>query len=140
MFQGFYSTPEARELCRAHHLTGDRKYLAGAEQACLFSAGCNPNNMTYTTGLGANPPVNPLKVDARHTGQPTPIGQTVYGNDDFHTWPIKWYLSKVCVPSAWNWPIPEAYFDVYLFVAQNEYTCDLWGNNIYAWGYLAARK
>ena len=57
---GFFSTPDAIELVRAHYLTNKPEYLAGAVQATQFQAGCNPNNMTYTTGLGANPVRNPL--------------------------------------------------------------------------------
>ena len=146
MFLGFYSTPDAIELARAHFLTGDSKYLGGAVQATQFQAGCNPNNMTYTTGLGVNPPMNPLKLDSRRSGQAAPEGITVYGNVDFvHwnaqwiTWPMNWHLNKECTPPANEWPIPEAYWDIFLFVAQNEYTVDVWAPNVWVWGYLAAR-
>ncbi len=146
MFLGFYSTPDAIELARAHFLTGKKEYLAGAVQATQFQAGCNPNNMTYTTGLGTNPILHPLHLDSRHTGQKAPVGLTVYGNVDYYnwnqswiTWPIQYHLSKICTPSPDEWPVPEAYFDIFLFVAQNEFTVDAWTPNVYVWGYLAAR-
>ena len=147
MFLGFYSTPDAIELARAHYLTREAKYLSGAVQACQFSAGDNPSNMTYTTGLGSNSPQHVLNLDARHTGQPTPVGLTPYGNidysqwhDNFTTWPITYYLDAICKPSPYEWPTSEAYFDIYLYPAVTEFTVDLWAPNVFVWGYLAARK
>ena len=147
MFLGFYSTPlGAMELVRAHYLTGKAKYLDGALAAAMFSSGANPANTTYTSGLGSNPPVHPLHLDSRSTGQPAPEGLTTYGNNDFlhwkdsfQTWPITFKLSEICTPSAWDWPITEAYFDIFLFVAQDQYTVDAWGPNCFVWGYFAAR-
>lgn len=147
MFQFFYSVPEVKDLVRAHYLTGDPKYLAGAVQAALFPSGANPMNATYTVGVGTDYPRNPLKVDALWTGQKTPIGQTVFANcdflhwkDSFHTWPMNLYLDKICQPNGYSWPIPEAFFDVFLYVAQDEYVVEGFGANAYAWGYLAARS
>lgn len=149
MFLGFFSTSHgAVELVRAHFLTGEQKYRNGAVAACQFQLGANPGNQTYTTGLGANPPRNPLKLDARRTGQPAPEGLTVYGNYDFvgwrdqewALWPMKFFLNAACRPSASEWPVPEAYFDIFLFVAENEYTVDIWAPNVYVWGYLGAKE
>jgi endoglucanase len=148
MFIGFYSVPQAIELVRAHYLSGERRYLSGIVQATLFASGGNPNNMTYTTGVGADPPLHTLKLDSRYSGQPTPAGMTPYGNMDFIAWkeqwaiwPLKDHLSKVCEPSEWDWPINEAYFDVFLFPAICEPTINqTLGPNAYVWGYLAARK
>ena len=147
MFIGFYSTPDAAELVRAHFLTGKTKYLAGAVQATQFAAGCNPINMTYTVGVGSNWTLHPLHLDSRRTGQPAPEGLTVYGNLDFErwndegmNWPMKWFLGKECVPSAYEWPIPEAYWDIFMYPMINEFTVDRWWPNIYVWGYLHARR
>ena len=147
MFIGFYSTPDAMETARAHYLTHDLKYLAGAIQACQFSAGCNPSNMTYTTGLGAHPVQHPLHLDSRRTGQPAPPGLTVYGNidysqwhDNFTTWPLTYYLNAICKPTPMDWPTTEAYFDIFLYPAQTEFTVDMWTPNVFVWGYLAARS
>ncbi len=145
MFLGFYSTPDAVELARAHYLTGRREYLAGVVQACQFASGCNPNNMTYTVGVGVNGPRNPLKLDSRRTGQPAPLGITVYGNfdfvgwNDFSAWVLDYYLKTACTPTVREWPLPEAYFDIFLAPSTNEFTVDVWSNNVYVWGYLAAR-
>ena len=146
MFQFFYSVPYLTDLVRAHYLTDDPKYLAGAVQSALFSSGANPMNSTYTVGVGQDYPRNPLKLDAMWTGQKTPIGQTVFANcdflnwkDNFHTWPMNLFLDKICQPNAYSWPVPEAFFDVFLYVAQDEYVVEGFGANAYAWGYLAAR-
>ena len=148
VFCGFYSTPGGMEQARAHFLTGKREYLEGALRSCLFGAGCNPNNLVYTTGLGANPVRHPLHVDSRNTGQPAPEGLTVFGNLDywnnkggFYDWPVQ-YLNRPSVtwPDAYQWPLTEAYFDIHLFVSQNEFVVDTWAPNVFVWGYLAARK
>ncbi|MGO8669970.1 MAG: glycoside hydrolase family 9 protein, partial [Capsulimonadaceae bacterium] len=53
MFVGFYSEAiGGQPLLRAHYLTGDRRFLDAAVQSCQFEAGCNPNNLTYTVGVG----------------------------------------------------------------------------------------
>ncbi len=146
-FLGFYSSPNAIEVARAHFLTGKPEYLAGTVQACLFSGGANPNNLTYTSGLGVRS-ARPFKIDYRIPGQAIPEGITIYGNCDyvgwpdngFFTWPIQWHVSRVGVPSPYNWPIHEALFETYLYPAMEEYTVDAWAPNVYVWGYLAARK
>ena len=147
LFLGFFSVPDAQELIRAHVLTGDEKYLAGTLAASAFASGANPANRTYTTGVGQNPPRNPLHLDSRRSGQPAPDGLTVYGNldfvnwtDSFWTWPLTYFLNTVCEPPAKDWPITEAYFDVFLYPAMNEFTMNqTMGPNAYVWGYLAAR-
>jgi endoglucanase len=146
-FIGFYSTPDATDLTRAHYLTGEEKYLIGAVQATQFQSGCNPNNMVYTTGLGANPVQNAFKLDARRTGQKTPAGLTPYGNIDFSkwnnagiTWPITWYLGKITTPNPYAWPTNEAYWDLGAWPMLEEFTVDSWAPNVQVWGYLAARQ
>ena len=147
VFCGFFSTPGGTEIARAHYLTGSEEYLSGTIRSTLFGAGCNPNNLVYTTGLGTNPVRHPLHVDARNTGQTPPEGLTVFGNLDywkwkggFWDWPVK-FINKpaTCWPDAYDWPLTEAFFDVHLFVSQNEFVIDTWAPNVFVWGYLAAR-
>ena len=150
LFLGFYSTPHgAVSLLRAYHLTHSAKYLAGAVQTCLFSGGANPNNLVYTTGLGANPVKHVLNLDSRLTGQLCPAGLTPYGNVDLTkwgdqtwiTWPITYFFGSLSKPNPAEWPTNEAYFDVFFMPAVNEFTMDqTMGYNAYVWGYLAARK
>jgi endoglucanase len=146
-FIGFYATPDATDLTRAHHLTGDPRYLAGAVQATQFQSGCNPNNLVYMTGLGANPVKNVFKLDARRTGQPVPEGLVPYGNIDFAKWndngviwPIIWVIGKATVPSAYDWPTHQAYWDLGGWPMLEEFTVDRWEPNLLVWGYLAARQ
>ncbi|MGA2033558.1 MAG: glycoside hydrolase family 9 protein [Thermoguttaceae bacterium] len=147
-FIGFYSNPHGAVcLVRAHYLTRESKYLAGAVKACLFPAGANPNNLVYTSGVGTNY-VKPMNMDAIATGQKPPIGLTPYGNidlvqwhDTWITWPITWFTGKHCQPGVYDWPTAEAFFDVRFWISYCEFCTDqTMGPNAYVWGYLAARK
>lgn len=146
-----YSVPQAMECVRAHALTGKRVYLEAAIGAAQFSAGANPMNMTYTTGLGHAWPRHPMHIDSRRSGQPVPAGITVYGQGDneyfrahgshYYLWMIRWFLDKACTPSAYVWPPVESYFDVNQPPSSTEYTPQqTMGPASYVWGYLAARE
>lgn len=145
---GFYSTSGGYELARAHFLSGKPEYLTGLVRSCQFQSGCNPNNIVYTSGLGANPVKHPLHLDSRSTGQEAPVGLTTMGNADlcnnrssrFHIWPVA-SIDKpgVCYPQVYNWPLEETYFDIYLWVSMNEFVIEQWAPNVLVWGYLAAR-
>lgn len=147
MFAGFFSTSGGLEVARAHYLTGRTEYLVGAVQSCQFQSGCNPNNLVYTTGLGSNPVRNPLHVDSRSTGQTAPVGLTVFGNVDYWShrnsfWDINLRLvnkPENLWPDAYEWPLSEAYFDVWMLVSANEYIIETWAPNVFVWGYLASR-
>ena len=134
--------PKVRTLLRAHELTRDRRYLSAALLGCQFSVGANPDNMTYTTGLGNRFPQNPLIIDQRITGDVLP-GITVYGPIDPNVYESEWMfdvLDSVTVPAARQWPAVETYFDVYIVPAINEFTVmQSMGDAAYAWGYLAGR-
>ncbi len=148
MFAGFFSVSGGMEVARAHFLTGKKEYLAGAVQSCQFGLGCNPGNIVYTTGLGSNAVKNPLHTDARSTGQPAPLGITVFGNADIWTfrgsfWDINLnFVNKPenIWPNAYDWPLPETYFDVPILVSTAEFTIELWQQNVFVWGYLAGRS
>jgi len=146
-YVGYFSVPEMISvlLPRAHALTGKTKYLQAAVAACNFPNGVNPNNMVYTTGVGVRSPRNPLHIDSRQSGQPPPAGITVYGQSDpkagfaFNEWVHDWQLKDAMPPSR-EWPTAEAYFDVFLWPGQSEYTVQQTiGPTSYYWGYLAGR-
>ncbi len=150
-FIGFYSTAHGAVcLLRAHALTGDARYLAGALAASLFPLGANPSNLVYTSGLGSAC-VKPLNLDAMATGQAPPIGLTPYGNIDLQrwgtgadsgwiTWPITWFVGPRTQPECVAWPVAEAYWDVRGWPSYSEFCIDqTMGPNAYVWGYLAAR-
>jgi endoglucanase len=149
MFGGFFSTSGGTEIARAHCLTGKPEYLAALVRSCQFQSGCNPNNIVYTSGLGANPVRHPLHLDSRSSGQAVPVGLTTFGNVDywnhkggFWDWPITSKLKDplACWPNPYDWPLTEAYFDIFLFVSMNEFVVDAWAPNVLVWGYLASRQ
>lgn len=135
--------PKVRTLLRAHALTEREAYLDAALLACQFSAGANPDNMTYTTGLGHKSPQNPLVVDQHITGDVLP-GITLYGPIDPGFYESEWMfdvLDDVTVPPSRQWPAVETYFDIYIVPAINEFTVmQSMGDTAYAWGYLAGRS
>ena len=65
----------ARRCPRAHYLTGDEEYLAGALRATNYAVGANPSNMTMDhRPRSRTSPAFPLHVDSRNTGQEPPAG------------------------------------------------------------------
>jgi endoglucanase len=143
---GSYTVPASPTLARAHYLTGNPKYLKTILRSALYSAGANPMNLVLTTGLGENCVKYPLHEDSRHTGQPAPIGITVFGPREISTsarpgTDIEKRLNIECTPAGSKWPSAESYFDLYGWDVMNEYVIDLpLGQTAYIWGYLASRK
>jgi len=143
-FIGLMGAPTATNLVRAHIVTGRPEYLRAAVLACQSGAGANPCNVCYTTGVGTSAPRHPLVVDMRITGQAPPPGITVLGpmnlaltKDD---WQVK-LAAPFCYPPPLDWPTTESYFDVFWLPMICEFTVhQTLGPNIYAWGYLAARR
>ncbi len=110
------------ELIAAHRLTGDPKYLRALQRMAQFSLGRNPQNASYTTGLGARQVV-PFNLDAHYLGVPYPEGVTTWGpivpTRDPNAAPLQ---SLDGIHPPWReWPWAESYFNVrdYRF---NEYT------------------
>jgi len=142
-----YSIPASATLVRAHYLSGNQQYLKTILRSGLYTAGANPMNLCLTTGLGENYVKNALHEDTKHTGQPAPLGITVFGPSEipFSTaragTDLEQRLNTTCVPEVSKWPSSESYFDVFWFVTQNEYVINSpLGPTAYIWGYLASRK
>jgi endoglucanase len=136
--------PKGVAIVRAHYLTQDSEYLRSAVLSTQFALGANPDNMTYTTGLGQRSPRNPLIVDQRMMGTTPPPGITVYGPYDplFYgdTWTINLF-KDVIFPAPIEWPAVESYFDIYLFPLATEFTImQTVSPTAYLWGYLAAKN
>ena len=144
---GAATVPADIGLVRAHALTGKTEYLETILRSALYSAGANSMNMTMTTGLGHDWPRHLLHEDSRHFGQPVPVGITIYGPmdpggspKDANAWAFK-RLQTECTPPVSEWPALEAYFDIYQWAAENEYTVyQTMGPSSYVWGYLGARR
>lgn len=140
-----FSIPASPTLVRAHALTDDPRYLATILRSAHYSAGANPMNLCLTTGLGANPVLNPLHEDSKHTGQTAPVGISVFGPSEINLVArpgsdVEARLKPGCEPEISKWPTYESYFDVFWIVPQNEYVIDRpLGQTAYIWGYLASR-
>ncbi len=145
-YPGHYGIPASPTLVRAHYLTGDPLYLKTLLRSTLYSAGANPMNLSLTSGLGENYVKNVLHEDSKHTGQPAPVGITVFGPSELAINARRGSepalrLSGQVTPDLYEWPTAESYFDVFWFVSQNEYVIDRpLGQVAYIWGYLASRK
>ncbi len=63
--QGKYADP----AIYMYRVTGDQVYLDAASQLADYSLGLNPLGKVYVTGLGQNPPNNPLQLDTFFTEQ-----------------------------------------------------------------------
>lgn len=134
--------PKAISMVRAHYLTQDSKYLRSSVLATQFALGANPDNMTYTTGIGYRSPKNPLVFDQRVQGIEPPPGITVYGPYDptFYSdvWTIELF-KDVIYPAPIEWPAAESYLDIFLFPMAAEFTVmQSISPTAYLWGYLAA--
>ena len=140
---GSFGNPKATQLLRAYHLTQDDKLLKAAILASQFSAGANPENMVYTTGLGHRSPEHPLVINQRITNQAPPPGITVFGPLDTHQFSDYWIfplLKESVFPSLLTMPTAESYLDIFLYPAVTEFTIDATiAPTAYTWGYLAAR-
>lgn len=146
-YSSAYSTPASATLVRAHYLTGDVKYLSTILRSGLYTAGANPMNLCLTSGLGENYVKNPLHEDTKHSGQPAPLGITVFGpceiafSDAQPGSDLELRLNSACSPAVSGWPTAESFFDVFWFVQQDEYVINSpLGPTAYIWGYLASRK
>ncbi|MEM9535485.1 MAG: glycoside hydrolase family 9 protein [Cyanobacteria bacterium P01_E01_bin.45] len=143
-WNGGLGSPKATTILRAYSLTGNPEYLRSAVLACQFSAGANPDNMTFTTGLGIRSPQHPLVVDQRMMGESPPPGITVYGPIDPKGYGDYWMFDvfrEQSTPPVRQWPAVETYFDVYRIPAVNEFTVmQSMLDAAYAWGYLGARN
>ncbi|MEM8809868.1 MAG: glycoside hydrolase family 9 protein, partial [Cyanobacteria bacterium P01_G01_bin.38] len=106
--------PKTTPLLHAHYLTGQNRYLRAAILASQFSAGANPDNLVYTTGLGHRSPQHPLILNQRVTNQPPPPGITVYGPLDALHFEDYWVFSRLgdtLSPDIYKTPTAESYLD-----------------------------
>jgi endoglucanase len=153
----YFSAPAVRgySLIRAYVLTKKPAYLAAAVQACNYSLGANPDNLSYCPGVGRKCVRYPFKVDAAVSGQfpDQPVGYIPYGQGDegnpmckgMSGWVQQWYLNfgplKKMIPDFYTWPANEAYIDFGIYPMMNENTLDSTTlAAVYYWGFLAARR
>ncbi|MGF1512996.1 MAG: glycoside hydrolase family 9 protein [Elainellaceae cyanobacterium] len=137
-----FGAPQTSGLFRAHTLTGDEKYLKSGILATQFALGANPDNVSYTTGLGYRTPDSPFVADSIATGSAPPPGITLYGPLDLKSQPNYWAVDlfdQDTSPDPRQWPTAEGHFDVFWFIAHSEFTVmQSIGPTAYSLGYLAA--
>ncbi|MEM6255767.1 MAG: glycoside hydrolase family 9 protein [Cyanobacteria bacterium P01_D01_bin.156] len=133
--------PNSTNLLRAHNLTSNEKYLESGILATQFIMGANPDNVSYTTGLGHRTPDDPLIIDSIAVGGNPPPGVTLYGPVDFSYYD-DWSLDlfdDVSSPDPRLWPVTEGHFDVTYLVPHSEFTImQTIAPMSYNLGYLAA--
>ncbi len=139
---GGLGSPKVETLLRAHYLTGNQNFLSYGLLGTQVSVGANPDNMTYTTGLGVRSPKNPLVLNERALGREAPPGITLYGPNDLSNLKGYWFLDQIsdqAFPNVYDWPTLESYMDAYLFPPVTEYTLHQTMLSMsYTLGYLAA--
>ena len=130
-------------LARAHSLTGEERYLETLVLTAQMTAGANPLNVCYTTGIGSRFARRPLHVDSNISGQPAPPGITVAGPTEHLTDWDETFARTVrpfLRPEERDWPRLEALWTAFWYPPINEYTVQSpMAHNAYVWGYLAAR-
>lgn len=135
-------TQAANLLVRAHIITGDQVYLDAIIDETHFGLGANPDNISYTTGIGDERLREILVEDAVALGSEMPPGITIYGIQD----PLRYgtgfwtgLLDEATYPaSPFNWPVYETWNGFFYSIPLTEFTVDQgMSNSAYVWGYLA---
>ncbi|MEM9805725.1 MAG: glycoside hydrolase family 9 protein [Cyanobacteria bacterium P01_D01_bin.56] len=135
--------PNSTNLLRAHTLSNNAKYLKSGILATQFIMGANPDNVSYTTGLGHRTPDAPLIVDSIAVGGNPPPGVTLYGPVDLNAY-SRWdwalnLFNEAGDPDPKQWPVAEGHFDVPYLVPHSEFTImQSMAPMSYNLGYLAA--
>ena len=138
------------ELARAHYLTGDQQYLEGTVIASQFMGGANPDNISYTTGIGPRQPDRTFHSDSLVLGEDAPKGLSLYGPINLELYgdnsraqaTVPFSLSAIREDTSTPleaWPAAEAFFDHEQLFPLTEFTVEsTLSPNAYAWGYIAA--
>ena len=115
-------------MLKAFRLTGEKKYLVGAQSQLDYLLGVNPFNKTYVTGYGEKSPMSPhhRPSEADKIGDPVPgflvggphMGGQDTGNQSWHckdyvtvdakSW-VDWQCSYATNEVTINWNAPLAY-------------------------------
>ncbi|MEL6602369.1 MAG: glycoside hydrolase family 9 protein [Cyanobacteria bacterium J06614_10] len=133
-------------VLRAHYLTGEQKYLEGGILASQFIGGANPDNVSYTTGIGPRQPDSAHHIDSYVRGMKAPNGISLYGVADLSLldkrsqFALDAYRTKTSTKPE-DWPTAESFFDIYKYIPGSEFTiAETIAPNAYATGYFAANN
>lgn len=139
-------------LIRAHALTGDAKYLAGAVRTSQFGLGANPQNLCHTTRFGHRGPMHPFNLDLLALIAeppdgfcvPGPMDMKYFGSDDYFDRKNQWvyrFIKAYAFPDIAAWPAVESYFDLFwIYPMHEDMVQGAVSRNALTWGYLAARR
>lgn len=133
---------EADALIKAHVLTGEERYFEALIGETQFGLGANPDNMTFTTGLGHRFPREVLLVDKFGMGA-APEGLTVFGGwnvgDRGQHWSFEAAAEHMTPRYPDAWPVHETFIGHFWAVPITEYTIHgTLARVAKAWGYIAA--
>jgi endoglucanase len=140
---GLFQREDGSELLiRAWQSTGEAKFRQGAILSAQMALGANPNNMTYTSGLGRNPMRYVFYLDAEVQGFETPDGISAIGpyNPNSNRAGFVNQVQRVApffVPDFHKWPQSEFCVDFGQVYHIDEHVVDLIGWVAYLWGSLA---
>ena len=130
-------------LLRAYVIDRDPRFLAAAQRCASVTLGGNPLDVSYVTGLGANPARHPLIVDV-NTGQlPVWPGTPVYGNHQLGgdtEWVIQYRLDPAGVTGdPYAVPYLQNWYDLADVGPMNEFTVyQSHGPALWVFGVLAS--
>lgn len=140
---GVGGVPHAMTLLRAYVIDRDPRFLAAAQRCASVTLGGNPLDVSYVTGLGANPARHPLIVDV-NTGQlPVWPGTPVYGNHQLGgdtEWVIQYRLDPAGVTGdPYAVPYLQNWYDLADVGPMNEFTVyQSHGPALWVFGVLAS--
>lgn len=109
-----------------YRLTRDQRYRDAASELADYSMGLNPLGKSYTTGLGANPPNNPLQGDSYYTikaGLGNVPGIVIFGpmadpsNDGWQT-----NVWRKVYPAWGSLPMQRRFSEGWSLIPVNEFT------------------
>jgi len=133
---------EADVLIKAHALTGEARYFQALIGETQFGLGANPDNMTFTTGLGERSPREVLLVDKFGMGA-IPDGLTLFGGwnvgDRGQHWSFETAAEHMTPRYPDAWPVHETFIGHFWAVPITEYSIHgTLARVAKAWGYIAA--
>ena len=113
-------------LIHAYRLTGDERYLEGAMRLADWVLGANPSGRCFTTGLGSDPPLNPLHLDSYfhlQAGRGPVPGLVIYGlTEPPGEAPYVKAVTQHLYPDMAHLPPARRFTDGWSVVGQNEFT------------------
>jgi endoglucanase len=127
------------DVVLAHRLTGEARFVDALVATSQPAMGRNPNNASYTWGLGSRHVVT-FQLDPNRTNTPYPDGTTIYGPFPRDIWGapgVERQLEDTIHPKWEQWPHVESVFNI-RHAPLTEYAIGSLATPLLARGYLAA--